>query len=68
MTQWQTVFKTSQSYQAEIVKGVLSENGIQAVVVNKQDSAYHFGFYEVKVEQDHVLSALQIVENDINFK
>ena len=68
MSQWQTVFKTSQSYQAEIVKGVLSESGIQSVIVNKQDSVYHFGYYEVNVEQDQVLRALQIVENDINFK
>ena len=68
MSQWQTVFKTKQSYQAEIVKSVLTDRDIAAVVVNKQDSAYHLGYYEVVVAQEDVLNAMQIVENDISFK
>jgi hypothetical protein len=68
MSQWQTVFKTKQAYQAEIVKSVLIDRDIPAVVINKQDSAYHLGYYEVAVAQEDVLNAMQIIENDINFK
>ena len=39
MSQWQTIFKTKQAYQAEIVKSMLIDRDIPAVVVNKQDSA-----------------------------
>ncbi len=68
MSQWQTIYKTEKAYQAEIVKGILHERGINSVIINKQDSSYHFGFYEVNVERDQVLKAIQIIENDINFK
>lgn len=68
MSQWQTVFKTDKAYQAEIVNSVLIDNNIHAVIINKQDSSYHFGFYEVSVGQEDVLDAMQIIENDINFK
>lgn len=68
MSQWQTIFKTKQAYQAEIVKSMLIDRDIPAVVVNKQDSAYHLGYYEVTVAQEDVLNAMQIIENDISFK
>ena len=68
MSQWQTIYKTEKPYQAEIVKGILNDRGINSVIVNKQDSSYHFGFYEVNVERENVLEAIQIIENDINFK
>jgi hypothetical protein len=37
---WTLVFTTSTPFQAEIVKQMLDSNGIEAVVLNKQDSSY----------------------------
>ena len=59
MSNWQSVFTTDQVYQADIVKGVLADRGIQAVVVNKQDTAYKFGHIEVNVGRDSVLKGHQ---------
>jgi len=64
---WQTVFTTTQLYQADIVKNVLAHRGIQAVIINKQDTAYKFGNIEVNVSQDSVLMAIKIIE-DIKWK
>ena len=68
MSQWKAVFKTNQQYQAEIVKDVLEDHNLTPVIVNKKDSAYHFGYFEVHVSEEEVLKAVQIVQNDINFE
>lgn len=37
---WVKVFGSQASFEAEIVKGMLIENEIDAVVVNRQDSSF----------------------------
>lgn len=68
MKGWQKVFSTEHSYRANIVKSVLEDHEMTAVVMDKKDSSYHFGSYEVYVTSEHVLDALKIIENDIDFK
>jgi hypothetical protein len=65
---WQKVYTTDLHYRAEIVKAVLAEHDIQAVVVDKQDSAYHFGHIEVYVAPAQVLVAIKIIEDGIDFR
>lgn len=65
---WQKVYTTSFKYRAEIVKAVLGDNHIQAVVVDKQDTAYHFGQIEVYVTADDVINAVKLIEDVINFR
>ncbi|WP_339693953.1 DUF2007 domain-containing protein [uncultured Roseivirga sp.] len=66
MSNWNSVFKTNMQHQAEIVKAVLLDNDIEAVLLNQKDSSYHFGSMEVKVEQSNVIKALKII-GDLNF-
>lgn len=66
MSNWNSVFKTSMQHQAEIVKAVLLDNDIEAVLLNQKDSSYHFGSMEVKVEQSNVIKALKII-GDLDF-
>ncbi len=65
--EWQKVYSTEQAYQAEIVKSVLSES-MNAVIVNKKDSSYNIGYYEIHVRPGDVMRALQIIKNDITFQ
>ena len=65
---WEVVYKTGNSYHAEIIKGVLKENMIDAVIINKKDSNYHFGHFEVVVQRDSILKAIKIIKDDIKFK
>ena len=37
---WVKIYYTNQIFRAEIVKGMLEENGINVVLVNRQDSSY----------------------------
>lgn len=68
MSDWQKVYFSDKVYRAEIVKGVLEEKGLQPVILNKKDAAYHFGYYEVFVPQEEVLQAIKIIADDIRFK
>ena len=68
MNDWQPVFKDERQHRAEIVKSVLKDADIAAVVVNKKDSAYGFGILEVRVQPDDVLRAIKIVKEDIKFE
>jgi len=68
MSNWQKVFESSTPIRAEIVKGVLEEKGITAVIVNKKDPVYKIhGNIEVMVLKEEALKALNIVENEISF-
>jgi hypothetical protein len=68
MKNWQKVYENSSSVRAEIVKGVLEDNGIQAVILNKKESVYQiFGKYEVMVPVNLALRAVNIVKNEISF-
>ncbi|NJN24523.1 MAG: DUF2007 domain-containing protein [Cyclobacteriaceae bacterium] len=70
MKDWTVVYKTPISSRAEIVKSVLYESGIDAVIINKKDSSIHIshGLLEVMVQRERVLEALKIVNDEISFE
>lgn len=66
---FQKVYEDAHPVRVEIVKGVLSEHDIPAIIVNKKDSAYQLvGHLEVHVPQDNVISAIKIIEEEIKFE
>ncbi|MBN7814971.1 putative signal transducing protein [Algoriphagus pacificus] len=68
MNNWIKVFENDIQIRAEIVKGVLEENEINAVIVNKKETVYHvFGTYEVMVQKKDILRATNIIQNEITF-
>ena len=64
---WKSVFSSELLHKVEIVKGVLEENGIAAVVVDKKDRSYQFGIYEVHVSTEQIMKAIKIINDDISF-
>lgn len=59
-----SIFSSNKPWQAEIAKQVLFENGIEAVVINKQDSSYtSFGDVEVYVSQDEAEKSKELLKN-----
>ncbi len=50
MTKWFLLHTTSNLTTANIIKGMLEENGVTVMIVNKQDSSYvNFGEIELYV-------------------
>lgn len=65
MVNWECVYTADQPYRAEIIRMVLADNNIEAVVVNKKDSSYMlFGEAEVHVRSEDVILARIILERE----
>jgi hypothetical protein len=68
MDNWIKVFESPMQVRAEIVKGILEEHQIQAVVLNKKETVYQiFGNYEVLVQRENMMSANNLIQNEITF-
>ena len=67
MAKWQKVFSSSDSVRAEIVTDVLSKSKLKPVMINKKDSSYLLGVYEVHVLSEKVIQALRVIEDEISF-
>ncbi len=69
MSKWSKVYETEIPHRAEIVKDILGQKGVNAIILNKKDSAYHiFGQLEVHVKAESVIKTLKIIEDDIKFE
>lgn len=61
MDNWEVIYTTNQVYEADMVRNIMEDNGIECVIMNKQDSTYRFGEIEVLVPNENVLSAKQLI-------
>ena len=59
---WVKIYKSTNFYQSEIVKQMLLQHSIAAVLLNKQDSSYRsFGNIEVYVHQEDFDHAIELL-------
>lgn len=59
---WVKVYSSDKLYKAELLKGILADNDIPSVIVNKQDSSYIvIGVVELYVNQDNVMRAINLI-------
>ena len=64
MQDWFKLYSTKNYLEANIIKGMLEENNIKAVILNKQDSSYlAFGEIELYVPTHLKDIALQLLSN-----
>jgi hypothetical protein len=67
MVKWQKVYSDPSLHKAEIVKAILEDHSLKPVIVNKQDSNYKFGNFEIYVNPDEVLMAIKLINDEITF-
>jgi hypothetical protein len=60
---WVVIFTTAKQYEVELVHGMLLENEIESIIVNKQDSSYFFGECELLVQREDILLAKTLIQN-----
>lgn len=59
---WKKIKVYTNAIESEIVKQMLEENGIPAIVLNKQDSSYLvFGKIELYVADQYETQALELI-------
>ena len=62
MRNWSLVLSTGSPHEAELVKGLLENHGISAVVMDEGSSAYpHLGEKRIYVDQDELVRAKHLV-------
>lgn len=59
---WIKIYATPNFFTAEMIRQMLIDNEIPAVILNKQDSSYRFGFVEVFAHQNHEQAAKNLIE------
>ncbi|MEE9460643.1 MAG: DUF2007 domain-containing protein [Bacteroidales bacterium] len=60
---WVQVYSTDKMFQAEILKQVLADHEIEAVIINKMDSSYKsFGEIEIYVKNVNVIKAKMLAK------
>lgn len=64
MNDWIAIYVTSQLYQAEMIKSILEENDITAVIMNQKDSSYKIGSITVMVNKMNAEKAAKIIKSD----
>jgi len=55
------VYATKNAFEAELIKGLLLNNNIEATIINKKDSQFLFGDIEVHVAATDAESAKEII-------
>ena len=58
---WTKIYSSTLLYKVDILKGLLAENNIQSVIVNKKDSVYLIGEIELFVNVEDAFRAKQIL-------
>jgi len=59
---WVSIFTTNEEFVAELAKGLLEENDIQFVLLNRKDSSYLFGYLEIFVKQENAIKAKYLLK------
>lgn len=62
MANWVKIFETKNSFKAELLKNELLTHEIMAVVLNKQDSNYLIGYYEIQVPDEQNAIAKVVID------
>jgi hypothetical protein len=61
------IFNSANPIEVEIIKQMLEENNITAVMLNKQDSSYNmFGSIDLYVKEENQTIALQLIKEQHN--
>lgn len=63
MDGWTVIYSDSFPPAVELRRVILEEHHIPAVMLNKRDSSYLFGFVELRVQAKDVSRALAILES-----
>jgi benzoyl-CoA reductase/2-hydroxyglutaryl-CoA dehydratase subunit BcrC/BadD/HgdB len=59
---WVKIYTSPNFYRAEIIKQMLNENDVDAVLINKKDSSYNaFGVVEVWVHEENFSTAIELI-------
>ena len=60
---WKKIYATTDFFRIELIRQVLEEHDIPAVIMNKQDSSYRFGQIDLYTHENNEAAALALIES-----
>lgn len=63
MEGWTCISSSAHLHEIELLRGILEDHQINAIVINKQDSSYLFGEIELYVSVEDAFNAIQIIKS-----
>ena len=60
-TGWIKIYTSADFFKSELVRQVLTDNEIAAIIINKQGFPYRIGEVEVYIQEDNFQKALEII-------
>lgn len=60
---WKKIYASTDFFHIELVRQVLDEHNIPAVIINKQDSSYRFGLIFLYTHENNEDEALALIES-----
>ncbi|NBC82815.1 MAG: hypothetical protein GVY19_05480 [Bacteroidetes bacterium] len=61
--EWTKIYSTNKLYLAKMAQDLLKAEEIEAVLVDKQDSFYHFGDIEIYVQPENTIRAKFVIKD-----
>ena len=61
---WQAIYSSDKPHSIGLIKGLLSDNNIKSIEINKQDSSYLFGEIDLYVKSENVIKAKYLIEKN----
>ena len=61
MNDWVVIFETGQLYRAELVKSLLNDNNVEAVILNQKDSSFKIGVMVKKEDKGKAAAIIKSV-------
>ncbi|MBC7758189.1 MAG: DUF2007 domain-containing protein [Phormidesmis sp. FL-bin-119] len=58
---WIKIYTSADFFKSELVRQVLTDNEIGAIIINKQGFPYRIGEVEVYIHEDNFQKALEII-------
>ena len=58
---WVKIYTSHDFFKSEIVRQILIDNEMEAVIIDKQGFPYQLGEVEVYIHQDHFQQAIELI-------
>jgi hypothetical protein len=62
---WVLIYTTTDQLRIEMLRQVLDDSGVEAVIMNKKDRSYLLGDHELYVNRDSVIKAKSVIKDII---
>ncbi len=65
---WKLIYRSTEEYKAEIIKQLLTDNGLHPVLLDHKDSEFGLGEAEIYISPLELVEAKRVMEENENLE